>query len=113
MQACNQASADDQCKKVLVVQGWIGYLRRYCGVSMNCKMRARNAAPAPIVPSCLLAASSMTIISSILKMAAVRAICPATAVANSVVWVLSITLPGMAIDTVYGLPRGAAVCTAA
>jgi len=44
--------------------------------------------------------SSMTTTSSTLKMAAVLAICPAIAVASSVVWAFSMTEPGTAMERV-------------
>ena len=73
---------------------------RYCGVSMNCSTRANSAAALLTWPGCLSGESSSTTTSSTLKMAAARAICPASSVASSRFCAFSMQEAATAIETV-------------
>lgn len=81
------------------------------GVKINtfsCTQFATAAAASAVAPCIPHDRASHRLTSSTLKMAAARAIWPATYVANSAFWVLSITEPGTAIETVHWRPDGGA-----
>ncbi len=76
--------------------------------TFSCTQSATAAAASAVAPCIPHERASHRLTSSTLKMAAARAIWPATYVANSAFWVLSITEPGTAIETVHWRPVGGA-----